>query len=162
MGFLKGLLNDAIGDGVKKAVSGAVESAVGKVVAPAAENLANAAAKNINDSANAMSEVNASAYEAAKTCAQCADAAIPCFPVWDYSPLVDSDSEETDEYVVIRNRYKTVDENTVDAYVKKLEANGFHGDFQIQRKTIGGKEYTVDFTFVFEGDDCEIDYYIAK
>lgn len=87
--------------------------------------------------------------------------ALKDFPKWTYGEIVSSSTDESEEYVII-NLYVKGSEESADKYRAELEANGFTGDWQIQRKTIAGREYIVDFTFFFESEDNDIQYLIAK
>jgi len=164
MGFLKGLISDAIGEGVRKAVGGAVESAVGKVVQPAADNLANKAAKNMNESAAILEEAGKSMSEACISMSEKGEllSKLENFPMWEYSPITDYFTDEVEGYDLITVSFKMVSEDIVGKYIKDLEKAGFTGDWQIQRKKINGKEYVADFTFFFDGEDASINYLISK
>jgi len=50
-------------------------------------------------------------------------------------------------------------DDLIEKYQDALKQNGFTGDWQIMSKTVEGKEYKVDFTFV---SDAYINYYIFK
>lgn len=164
MSFFGRMIKDAIGDGISKAVSATVENAVQKAVKPAAENLANSAAQSINNSAAALNEANKEMDEAfrdKKEAELIADTALKNFPKWTYGEIVSSATDETDEYVAI-HLYVKGSEETVEKYRADLAADGFTGDWQIQRKVIGGKEHAVDFTFFFDDENNDIHYVINK
>lgn len=83
------------------------------------------------------------------------------YPKWPYSEILSSNSDETDEYF-IHYVYVRGTENDVNSYNDLLASNGFSGDWQIRRKHIASKEYVVDFSFAFDGDDVELHYLIKK
>lgn len=90
-----------------------------------------------------------------------ADTALKNFPKWTYGEIVSSATDETDEYVAI-HLYVKGSEETVEKYRADLAAEGFTGDWQIQKKVIGGKEHAVDFTFFFDDENNDIHYVINK
>ena len=69
--------------------------------------------------------------------------------------MVSTSSDEEDEFVAINLQVEATAEN-VEQYRYKLEADGFTGDWQIQRKYIDGHEHVVDFTFSLDNNEIRI------
>lgn len=71
--------------------------------------------------------------------------------LWTFSPIEDIRGDRGEDYVTATIT-ATLSDDTVEAYQKILAANGFTGDFQIQKKIVDGKEYIVDFSFVMDSE----------
>lgn len=167
MGLFSKIIKDAVGEGIGNAVGKAVE----KAVAPAAEKLANLSAEHLNSAADAIEkndrEIKESSgnlngafanLEKAAASAYWSNA-LGAFPMWTLSPIKDTSDEDTAEYLRISISIDAT-EDMLEKYIELLKINGFSGDCQIQRKTLNGTEYVVDFTFAL--DVGEINYYIMK
>lgn len=174
MGLFSKIIKDAVGEGIGNAVGKAVE----KAVAPAAEKLANLSAEHLNSAAGAIEKNDreikessgnlngafANLEKAAENYANAAASAywsnaLGAFPMWTLSPIKDTSDEDTAEYLRISISIDAT-EDMLEKYIELLKINGFSGDCQIQRKTLNGTEYVVDFTFAL--DVGEINYYIMK
>lgn len=89
-------------------------------------------------------------------------AALNGYPVWNLCPINDTSCDEGADYISV-SIYVGATENMIQKYRDILCANGFSGSEQIQRKTINGSEYCVDFSFADpSSEDCEIHYVINK
>lgn len=163
MGLLGNLLKNAIGDGISKGIGDAIGKATEKAVKPAAENLANKAADHINTSAEAIEKSQNELSEAMEKMdsSNLDDESeysyvLNKFPRWTFSAIENIYGDKGEDYSSATICVSLTDD-IIEAYQKVLAANGFNGDFQIQKKIVDGKECIVDFSFVM---DSEIKYFI--
>lgn len=158
MGLLGNLFKNAIDDGISKGIGDAIGKATEKAVKPAAENFANKAANHINTSAEAIEKSQIELNEAIKEMDN-ANFDDDCeysdvlnkFPRWTFSAIenIYGDREEDYSSATI---CVSLSDDMIEAYQKILAANGFNGDFQIQKKIVDGKECIVDFSFVMDSE----------
>lgn len=167
------LIKDVVGDGIKNALGKAVE----KAVAPAAEAFAEKTAEKLNQAADAVENTEVpengslqSAVEKLEAAAARLEEAAPSlvwqtalsqFPEWKLCPIEDTTTDEWEDCVVI-GIYMKATEAMIDEYYKILDEAGFEGDWQIRRKTIDGRLYEIDFSFLDTSDMSEIRYCINK
>ncbi|MCQ2449489.1 MAG: hypothetical protein MJ132_04795 [Clostridia bacterium] len=163
MGFLNNFIKNAISEGIGKGISSAVGKATESIVTPKAENLANKTAEQLDTVADAI-EKNQADLEAAVEQTE-EDHSVEgfnddfdLFPKWDYTVIEDLYKNSEDEYDSIILT-ASLSDDLIEKYQSKLKANGFSGDWQLMSKEMGGKKYTVDFTFV---SDSQIQYIITK
>lgn len=171
MGFLKNIIGNAIDEGISKGISNALSSSVEKVIKPATDKWANETAKSINTAAETMEQYNREVEsnktgeavnldDAMKNLASASiyNTILANFPKWTYTPIEEVNTSEEDDYICIMVGMELTDD-LIEKYQDALKQNGFTGDWQIMSKTVEGKEYKVDFTFV---SDAYINYYIFK
>lgn len=159
MGFLSGIIKNAIGDGISKGIGDAISKATEQAFAPTAEKIADNAAQNLNTAAQNINLAAQGINDAASDVVW--SNVLANYPKWTFSPISDTSSDETEEYISF-SIFVSANEANLDEYRAVLKNAGFVGGDQIQHKVQDGREYCVDFSFAEPGNECEIHYVINK